>query len=90
MKSNLLEPTRIGDLTLSNRIALAPMTRTRAEADGTPSDLMAEYYTQRASAGLVIAEATGVEPFPDDLSSRRSDLPPTESLAGQTPPFWID
>lgn len=61
MKSNLLEPTQIGDLQLNNRIALAPMTRTRAAADGTPGDLMAEYYAQRASAGLVIAEATGVD-----------------------------
>ena len=56
----LLEPVTIGDLSLANRIALAPMTRTRAEADGTPNDLMAKYYAQRASAGLVIAEATAI------------------------------
>lgn len=61
MNKSLLEPAQIGDLQLSNRIALAPMTRTRAEANGTPTDLMAEYYAQRASAGLVIAEATGVD-----------------------------
>lgn len=61
MSSNLLEPVQIGDLSLKNRIALAPMTRTRAAADGTPGDLMAEYYAQRASAGLVIAEATGID-----------------------------
>ena len=61
MTSHLLEPVKIGDLQLNNRIALAPMTRTRASADGTPGDLMAEYYAQRASAGLVIAEATGVD-----------------------------
>jgi len=56
----LLQPITIGDLSLSNRIVLAPMTRTRAEADGTPNDLMAEYYAQRAGAGLVIAEATAI------------------------------
>ena len=56
----LLEPVTIGDLNLRNRIVLAPMTRTRAEADGTPNDTMAEYYTQRASAGLAIAEATAI------------------------------
>ncbi len=61
MNKKLLEPTQIGDLQLNNRIALAPMTRTRAEPDGTPNDLMAEYYGQRAAAGLVIAEATGVD-----------------------------
>jgi N-ethylmaleimide reductase len=61
MSSNLLEPTQMGDMQLNNRIVLAPMTRTRAETDGTPSDLMAEYYAQRASAGLVIAEATGID-----------------------------
>jgi len=61
MSSALLEPTQIGDIQLNNRIVLAPMTRTRAETDGTPNDLMAEYYAQRAAAGLVITEATGVD-----------------------------
>ncbi|MEM0965907.1 MAG: alkene reductase [Verrucomicrobiota bacterium] len=56
----LLTPTTIGDLSLRNRVVLAPMTRTRADSDGTPNELMAEYYGQRASAGLVIAEATAV------------------------------
>jgi N-ethylmaleimide reductase len=56
----LLEPVTIGDLNFRNRVVLAPMTRTRAEADGTPNDLMAEYYSQRAGAGLVIAEATAI------------------------------
>ena len=59
MSKHLLEPVEIGGIKLHNRIVLAPMTRTRAAADGTPTDLMAEYYAQRASAGLVIAEATG-------------------------------
>lgn len=61
MSKHLPEPVEIGGIKLINRVALAPMTRTRATSDGTPTDLMAEYYAQRASAGLVIAEATGVD-----------------------------
>jgi N-ethylmaleimide reductase len=54
----LFKPLQIGDLTLPNRILMAPLTRCRAEGDHIPTKLMAEYYAQRASAGLVIAEAT--------------------------------
>ena len=61
MTKQLLTPTQIGDLPLKNRVILAPMTRTRATPNGTPTELMAEYYGQRATAGLVIAEATGVD-----------------------------
>lgn len=60
MSQKLLEPTQIGDLEVKNRVALAPMTRTRAEPNRTPNELMAEYYAQRANAGLVIAEATAI------------------------------
>ncbi|MEM6820445.1 MAG: alkene reductase [Verrucomicrobiota bacterium] len=56
----LLENYQLVDLTLSNRIALAPMTRARAGAERIPNDTMAEYYIQRASAGLIITEATTV------------------------------
>lgn len=55
---NVFTPSELGGLKLEHRLVMAPMTRNRAEADGTPSDLMAEYYTQRAGAGLIIAEAT--------------------------------
>ncbi|MFC9941445.1 alkene reductase [Streptomyces pratensis] len=54
----LLAPTRLGAHELANRLVMAPMTRNRAEADGTATPLMAEYYAQRASAGLIIAEAS--------------------------------
>ena len=54
----LLTPVSLGALTLANRIVMAPLTRCRADADHVPTDLMAEYYAQRASAGLIIAEAT--------------------------------
>ncbi|MFT4901156.1 MAG: N-ethylmaleimide reductase [Lentimonas sp.] len=60
MAQQLLSPITVGGLPLNNRIAHAPMTRTRAEADHTPNALMAEYYAQRASAGLLIAEATAI------------------------------
>jgi N-ethylmaleimide reductase len=57
----LLESYRLGDLTLRNRIVMAPLTRTRAANPGKiPTDLMVEYYKQRASAGLMISEGTFV------------------------------
>ena len=55
---SLFTPLQAGSLTIPNRMLMAPLTRCRAEADHVPGDLMAEYYSQRASAGLIIAEAT--------------------------------
>ncbi len=55
--SRLLAPARLGSLPLANHLVMAPMTRNRADSDGVPTALMAEYYAQRASAGLIIAEA---------------------------------
>jgi N-ethylmaleimide reductase len=54
----LFTPLQLGALKLPNRIVMAPLTRCRAEAEHVPGQLMAEYYSQRASAGLIIAEAT--------------------------------
>lgn len=54
----LFEEVRIGDVTLKNRLGMSPMTRNRALPDGTPSELAAEYYGQRASFGLIISEGT--------------------------------
>jgi N-ethylmaleimide reductase len=56
----LFTPLQVGALTLPNRILLAPLTRTRAGAEHLPNDLMAEYYAQRASGGLLITECTMV------------------------------
>ena len=56
-------PIRIGAWDLSNRIIMAPLTRSRAGAERIPNALMAEYYVQRASAGLIISEATAVTPM---------------------------
>ena len=58
MNHPLFTPLPLGALTLPNRILMAPLTRCRAEDDHVPGDLIAEYYAQRASAGLIIAEAT--------------------------------
>ena len=58
MSELLFEPLQLGDLRLANRIVMAPMTRNRADADGVPNELMAEYYGQRGDAGLLVAEGT--------------------------------
>lgn len=58
--SVLFQPFTLGGLTLPNRIALAPMTRSRAGTARQPNSLMAEYYAQRSSAGLLITEATTI------------------------------
>lgn len=58
---HLLDPLQIGAVRLPNRVIMAPLTRCRAEPGHVPGALMAQYYAQRASAGLLIAEATMVE-----------------------------
>lgn len=60
----LFDPIRVGDLELPNRIFMAPLTRLRGTVDHVPRpELMAEYYEQRASAGLIITEGTPVDPM---------------------------
>ena len=56
--SQLFSPVRVGRHTVSNRLVMAPMTRSRAAFDGTPSALAATYYSQRASVGLIVTEGT--------------------------------
>lgn len=58
--SNLFSTLQIGELELPNRIVMAPLTRARAGESRVPNEMMAEYYSQRASAGLIITEATVV------------------------------
>lgn len=60
---HLLDPIRIGDLDLPNRVVMAPLTRSRAGIERLPNALMAQYYAQRASAGLILSEATSVTPM---------------------------
>lgn len=59
---SLFDPITIGAIACPNRILMAPLTRGRASAEHVPSAMMAEYYAQRASAGLIISEATGISP----------------------------
>jgi 2,4-dienoyl-CoA reductase-like NADH-dependent reductase (Old Yellow Enzyme family) len=65
----LLEPIQIGELRLPNRVFMAPLTRCRASAGRVPNTLMRDYYVQRASASLILSEATAVSPsgvgYPD-------------------------
>ena len=56
----LFQPYQLGEITLANRVVMAPLTRNRAAAGLVPSPIAAEYYAQRASAGLIIAEATQI------------------------------
>ncbi len=58
----LFEPITVGELQLSNRIVMAPLTRSRSDAEGRVPSYAADYYAQRADAGLVISEATNISP----------------------------
>ena len=60
MSKDLFSPLQAGALALRNRVVMAPLTRCRADADHVPTDIMATYYAQRASAGMIITEATMV------------------------------
>ncbi|SER57519.1 alkene reductase [Giesbergeria anulus] len=61
MPTTLFSPTHVGDMSLANRIVMAPITRNRAPG-AVPTAMMAQYYGQRASAGLIITEATAISP----------------------------
>ncbi len=61
--SILAKPLKAGSLELSNRMIMAPLTRARAGESRVPNELMAEYYSQRASAGLILTEATIMDPM---------------------------
>jgi N-ethylmaleimide reductase len=54
----LLQPLTVGAIELRNRVVMAPMTRSRADDNGLPTDMVTEYYSQRASAGLIVSEGT--------------------------------
>lgn len=56
--SKVFKPVQVGRYTLQNRLVMAPMTRSRAQYDGTPGELAAKYYSQRASIGLIVTEGT--------------------------------
>jgi N-ethylmaleimide reductase len=58
LRTQLFAPVQVGRYALQNRLVMSPMTRSRAQFDGTPGELAAEYYAQRASVGLIVAEGT--------------------------------
>lgn len=60
---SLFDPLQVGALTLPNRLIMAPLTRSRAGDSRIPNAMMAEYYAQRATAGLILSEATSVDPM---------------------------
>src|SRR5262250_127589 len=61
--TGLFKSAQLGSLTLSNRVFMAPLTRNRADANGVPGALATTYYEQRASAGLIVTEATQISPM---------------------------
>ena len=61
--SILFTPLKAGAFTLQNRIIMAPLTRCRCSGGRVPNELMATYYRQRASAGMILSEATSVDPM---------------------------
>lgn len=62
-KKDLFEPAKLGSLNLKNRFIMAPLTRSRSDEKGLANKMMAKYYAQRASAGLIISEATNISPY---------------------------
>ena len=80
--SNLFTPVEVGPLALRNRVVMAPLTRSRAGPGNVPTQLNALYYAQRASAGLIVSEATQISPegqgylidqFLQDRTNQRTD-----------------
>ncbi len=61
--SNLFAPCRLGAMTAPNRLVMAPLARARCDEDRAPTEIVAEYYGQRSSAGLIVTEATSVSPY---------------------------
>ncbi|AYA40191.1 alkene reductase [Xenorhabdus nematophila] len=60
IRTALFSPTKLGNIELANRIVMAPLTRSRINKEGVPDELNVTYYVQRASAGLIISEATNI------------------------------
>lgn len=84
MSNVLFDEYQLGSISLKNRIVMAPMTRARSTQPGdVPNELMAEYYGQRASAGLIISEATYISPQGKGTRSRRESILMNRSLVGR-------
>ena len=85
--SKLFTPVDFGPLHLKHRVVMAPLTRSRSiQPDSIPSDLMAEYYGQRASdGGLIITEATNISLTSRGWAGRPVSTPTPRSKAGRRP-----
>ncbi len=79
--TSLFDPIRIGQLTLPNRIIMPPLTRGRTGGTGIPDALVADYYAHRASAGLLLAEATAVNRQGDGWPGAPSQPSPSRFTA---------
>ena len=69
--TDLFEPLQLGELVLSNRIILAPMTRSRSDANGVINEFAFTYYSQRANAGMIVTEGVNISPMSMRSSGRR-------------------
>jgi hypothetical protein len=85
---DLFTPLAVGDLVLPNRIIMAPLTRSRATLERIPTPMMIEHYIQRASAGLIITEATNVVPQSIAWDRARADRGLGETRAGGARCGW--
>ena len=86
VETDLFTPIRLGPYELPNRIVMAPLTRNRAGPGNVPQVMTAEYYAQRASAGLIITEATQVNGHVlKDIGLNRADIG-----GGPAESFWRD
>ncbi len=80
----LYSPLKVGAITAANRIFMAPLTRLRSiEPGDIPTPLMAEYYRQRASAGLIISEATRVSARQKGMRARQAFIVRSKSPRGK-------
>ncbi len=86
---SLFDPIQLGATKAPNRIIMAPLTRARATREAVPRPVMAEYYAQRASAGLIISEATGISSSTGKFRSANTCniLVPTRPVAPTTATF---
>jgi 2,4-dienoyl-CoA reductase-like NADH-dependent reductase (Old Yellow Enzyme family) len=81
--NQLFTPVGVGRYTLPNRLVMAPMTRSRAKFDGTPGELAAEYYAQRAGVGLIVTEGTQPSDDGQGSSLRRASTAQRTSRGGR-------
>ena len=83
MALDLFSPVKLGGIALKNRMVMAPLTRNRAGAGGVPQALNVTYYAQRASAGLIISEATPISAMAHGYPACRAFILMSKWLAGK-------